>query len=420
MIGVGETYLPAFALAVGLGEVVSGLLVTIPMLAGALFQLITPYMVRHLKSHREWVVTCAFVQCLCFVPLLVAAVLGHLPPTTAFLIAGLYWGMGMALSPAWNCWMTTLVPPLLRTSFFSKRTRFTQGAALSGFLLGGFLLHSSLKDSHPTYPFALLFGLAFLARGVSALSLSKISEPTLPSPEQMKSVSLVQMLSFFRHKKSGSQLLQYLLLLQFSVQIAAPFFTPFMLGALKFTYYDYVFLVGASYAAKILTVPWLGRIAKIRGAEFVMSWAGIGIATVPFLWLFTDNFYFLMGIQALTGMFWAAYELSTLLLIMSRLGQDERVGLLTNYNLLNAISMTLGSLLGASILESGFKKYETYHLLFFISGVVRCGSVFLLQKISGNTKKVLPSALSTLDFRQGITFLNRMPLHKNKKKKKAS
>ena len=33
MVGLGEAYVPAFALAVGLGEIVAGLVATVPMLA---------------------------------------------------------------------------------------------------------------------------------------------------------------------------------------------------------------------------------------------------------------------------------------------------------------------------------------------------------------------------------------------------
>src|SRR5437879_1538537 len=43
MIGVGETYFGAFALALGTGETIAGLVATLPMLFGATLQLITPW-----------------------------------------------------------------------------------------------------------------------------------------------------------------------------------------------------------------------------------------------------------------------------------------------------------------------------------------------------------------------------------------
>ncbi len=110
MVGVGETYLPAFILAIGLGEVASGLVTTLPLLAGAMLQLVSPAAVRMLGSHRRWVVTCAVSQSLSFVPLIVASLLGHIHLLVAFAAAAVYWGAGLGTSPAWNTWVSTIIP----------------------------------------------------------------------------------------------------------------------------------------------------------------------------------------------------------------------------------------------------------------------------------------------------------------------
>ncbi|MFM8326416.1 MAG: hypothetical protein ACKN9U_16270, partial [Pirellulaceae bacterium] len=51
MVGLGETYIPAFALAIGMGEVVSGWIVSIPILLGGLLQTISPWAIRRLGSY---------------------------------------------------------------------------------------------------------------------------------------------------------------------------------------------------------------------------------------------------------------------------------------------------------------------------------------------------------------------------------
>jgi cyanate permease len=66
MVGLREAYVPAFALAAGLGEVVAGLVASVPMLAGAVLQLVTPVAVRRLGSYRRWIVICARLQALSF------------------------------------------------------------------------------------------------------------------------------------------------------------------------------------------------------------------------------------------------------------------------------------------------------------------------------------------------------------------
>ena len=75
MVGLGETYVPAFGLALGHGPAAAGLLATLPLLAGACLQLVTPHGVRHLGSYRRWVVGCARFQAFCLLPLALSGAL---------------------------------------------------------------------------------------------------------------------------------------------------------------------------------------------------------------------------------------------------------------------------------------------------------------------------------------------------------
>src|SRR6516165_6423850 len=79
MVGIGETYFPAFVLAMGMGEIAAGLVASIPLLVGAILQMISPVAVVRLGSNRRWVITCVALQALSFLPLVIAAVLGRLP-----------------------------------------------------------------------------------------------------------------------------------------------------------------------------------------------------------------------------------------------------------------------------------------------------------------------------------------------------
>src|SRR5688572_27957009 len=46
MVGMGETYIAPFAIALGTGGISTGLLTTVPIFAGSILQLITPRMVQ--------------------------------------------------------------------------------------------------------------------------------------------------------------------------------------------------------------------------------------------------------------------------------------------------------------------------------------------------------------------------------------
>src|SRR5204862_3914833 len=120
MVGLGETYIPAFVLAAGLGEVAAGLLATLPVLAGAVFQLVTPFAVRHLHSYRRWVVTCAALQGLALAPLAIGGARGHIELAWVVAATVAYGTFGMATSPAWNAWVPTLVPTEIRRQVFAR------------------------------------------------------------------------------------------------------------------------------------------------------------------------------------------------------------------------------------------------------------------------------------------------------------
>ena len=136
MVGLGETYLPAFVLAVGLGEVTAGLAASLPQLAGGIMQMISP---RRAPAGISSPLGGAVRRDagLSFVPLVITALLGHISAAGVLLIATLYWGSGLATGAAWNTWIGTIVPPLMRANYFSCRTRLSQAATLAGFLGGG-------------------------------------------------------------------------------------------------------------------------------------------------------------------------------------------------------------------------------------------------------------------------------------------
>lgn len=405
MVGLGETYVPAFVIAVGLGEISSGLITSVPLLAGALLQMTAPLMVQSLGSYRKWVVLCASLQCSSFVFLTLAAFVGYLPAPLAFLIMAVYWGTGMAISPAWNSWMNTIVPVGIRASYFARRSRYTQAASLLGFLAGGWLLNSDFLNHRTLLGFGMLFTASVIFRGFSVWGLSRISEPVPPHPSVTKPLPLASMIACFRRETSGGKVLFYMLALQFAVYTSAPFVTPYLLGQLKFNYPQFAALVAASFAAKVVSLPWLGRQAARHGALTLLRCGGTSIVLIPVLWTVSTNFWYLLTLQAITGFFWAAYELASILLVLEKLGDEERIGMLTNYNLFNAMAVTLGSLVGASLLDGMGGGLRAYYVCFLVSGAARAVTLLPLRRVEMKPLRRLPFPLPTLEFRHFTGFV---------------
>jgi MFS family permease len=379
MVGIGETFLPAFVLALSGSQLACGLVTTIPLVAGAVLQLVSPYMVARWHSHRRWVVFCAAVQAAAFVPLAAAAVAGALPLVLVFAVVSLYWAAGLAGSGPWNAWMETLVPQQVRARYFAQRTRISQWGLSAGFVAGGVLLYGMAAGKSHLPTFAVLFVVAAASRVVSSCLLAAQHEPTPPSPSS-HAAPLREMFRALAHGPHGGVLL-YLLVAQGAVQIAGPYFNPYMLGHLEFSYGDYVVLICVAAVAKIVFLPGLGRRIERWGAYRVFWISAVAIAPLPAMWLVSNAFPYLVGVQVLTGLVWGANDLASLMLFFKTIPREKRVGVLTVFNLANAAATAAGSLVGGGLLAALGASRGAYLTLFALSTVARAAALLLLVRV---------------------------------------
>ena len=376
MVGVGETYLPAFVLALSASDLASGLISSVPLVIGALVQLAAPRIIRRLGSYRRWVVLCAVVQALAFVPLVCAALLGAMPVLLVFAVVSVYWAAGMAGGATWNTWVGTLVPERIRPRYFARRTRWCQAGMLIGFVGGGVALQLGTHAGYCLVTFSLLFLAATLSRLASSLLLTCQSEPQPPGPELMLP-DLRRLMRALLQDDTG-RLFLYLLGAQAAVQIAGPYFNPYMLDCLKLPYFQYVALICAAYCAKILCLPAFGKLAGRWGAERLLWCGGIAIIPTSALWLVSSSFGYLLAIQVFSGVAWAAYELAMFLLAFEAIPDQRRMAVMTAFNLANATAIFVGSILGGGLLILWGVTRQAYLALFLISSIARVFAILLL------------------------------------------
>jgi MFS family permease len=313
------------------------------------------------------------------VPLILAAMTGGISAAGILLVAAAYWGTGLATGPAWNTWMGTLVPRPVRARFFANRTRVSQFAVLAGLVAAGCLLQRANSLGMATAAFAGIFLAAGLCRLTSMGLLSRQYEPEL-SRTTMPSLSIGRVWSQIRHTGSG-RLVLYLAAVQGAVQFAGPYFTPYMFRWLHLSYLDYVILIAAAYLAKVVTLSAWGSVAHRLGAMRLLWIGGIGIAPVSALWIVSDNFFWLLLLQAIAGIVWGAYELGFFLMFFESIPEDERTGVLTFYNLANTTTWVIGSTLGGLLLYAMGTTPAAYLTLFVVSSIGRVLALLLLKRV---------------------------------------
>ncbi|NBQ16659.1 MAG: MFS transporter, partial [Proteobacteria bacterium] len=137
MVGLGETNFPLFALALGKGDAVAGLVATVPQLVGAVLQTCAPWAIERIGSPRRWIMLCATIQVLGFVPMVIAALMGAMPTWMLFAVSSVYWAVNLGAAPAWNTWVGALFPRRIRVRYFGWRSRIYQVSIMGALLVGG-------------------------------------------------------------------------------------------------------------------------------------------------------------------------------------------------------------------------------------------------------------------------------------------
>ncbi|HMN95175.1 MAG TPA: MFS transporter [Phycisphaerales bacterium] len=405
MVGVGETYVAAMVLALGLGEVVAGLITTLPIFVGSLLQLATPRGVRLLGSNRRWVLLCAATQSLSLIPLGVAAVLGTIPAWGIFLAVTLYWACNLGAGPAWNTWVTTIIPRRIRATYFGRRTRLCQLGTLVGIVVGGAILALAERADLLPAAFVALFALASASRALSTLFLAGQSEPQ-PLPEGHRLVTPREMIRRLRHGPD-MRLLSYMLAVQVAVQISAAFFNPYMLRELEFSKGEYAAIVAATFLAKSLAAPLIGLLARRHGARCMLRVGGVAIVPLAAAWMATSQFHVLLAVQVFAGVAWAAYELGTFLLMLETIPEEERTSVLTLFNLGNASAIAGGSLVGGALLGLFGQDASGYMIIFGLSTVLRLGSLVLLLRVHADAATPVPIAVGPMAVRPNLGSMDR-------------
>lgn len=378
MVGMGETYLPAFALALGMGEVTAGIVASAPMLVGGILQSISPWAITRLGSYKTWIVCSAALQGVSLLPLVVAAWMGALSPAALLVLASLYWAGGLAAGPAWNTWIGHLVPSSVRSRFFAGRTRVSQLLTVSGFLAGGALLQLA-SAAWVLSAFALIFAVACICRFVS-VGLLVAHHESSESRELVMRIAATQTGSA-RTSPRGMRLITYLVVVQGMVQISGPYFTPYMLKQLHFDYAAYVALVATAFIAKAVSLALWGNVASRRGPRFLLWLGGIAIVPLASLWTVSESFAWVMCVQVLSGTFWAAYELGFFLMFFEAMPVPQRARMLTLYNLANTCAWCAGSLVGGAILWAMGPSLASYWTLFTLSSSGRLLALGLLLRV---------------------------------------
>lgn len=352
MVGLGETFLVADAIRLGASRWQQGLVVSLPLFVGAFGPILALRCLTRLRTRKPFVVGAIAFQSASWVVLATAEARGLCTPTLLIAFAALYQVAGQAAGTAWGSWFGDLVPAAVRGRYFARRNRWVYGGIGLGTLAGGWILNqletapAGLADGSGGSGYALLFGLAAVARAGSAILLHLTPEPHFAGVADRG--RLLKYVATARGTRAW-RLVLVVAALQVAVYIAGPYFVPYALQDLAFSYGELTLGCFVVFFAKVVSLPAWGRAIDQFAPRSVFTLAAVLLALVPLPWLWADGVGWVVIGFAFSGFAWAGFEVSLFSLLVASSYRATRPHVLAAHALMTGAGQFTGGLLGAAI-----------------------------------------------------------------------
>ncbi len=385
MTASSDNFLNAFAIHLQATSTQMGLLTAIPQFVGALMQLISVWL-GSVLPRRPLVYSVAGVQALVVALIAVLALSQSTNVFWLITLAVLYHACQNLIQPQWRAWMGSIVPERRRGVFFAGRTKLTMIASLGIFLGGGALLSISASIEAVWLGFTLLFLIASTGRGFSSFYLHQMHDPDVNEAGTLKlglRETIAPLISSLKEPTFRNYTI-FVAGMQGMVAISAPFFAVYMLNELKFSYFQFSLNAVVSIATQFLTLGLWGRISDQYGNRLVMTITSAILPSLPVLWLFSPNEYYLLLVQAISGFAWSGFSLSTANYLYDiRPHKTHFAAYAAVQSSLGATAIFIGALLGgfvaakaptiAVMLPESIQPASALFIVFFLSGAMRAG-----------------------------------------------
>jgi MFS family permease len=351
----GGTFLTAMALLLGASNFEIGILAGLPTFTN-IFQLLSVWLVGKFRNRRLIAVGCAI---LARVPLLVIGFFALADsPSIHFLMSLLffYYFFGSIAGPSWNSWIKDLVPENILGTYFARRIRLSQILNVSLSIVLALLL-DLVKRQFAGFEL-LAYAMMFIAGGAVGISGAFILSR---APEPVSAMSETHFLKLLRQPlrdSNFSRLLLFNAAWVFSLNLATPFFTVYMIKTLNLPLSYIVVLSSIGLLSSIFTIriwgDWADRfsnktIIAVGGPLYILciiGWCFVGIYTHLYA-----NLILLVLIHIGSGISTAGINLSLTNIGLKLAPKEDAIVYLSTQNIIMAFFSSLAPLLGGVLAD---------------------------------------------------------------------
>lgn len=312
-------FLVAFALQLGASNTFIGLLAALPPLL-QLVQIPSIYLIEKVRVRRAISVYTSLVSRTFWLFIALIPYLFHGRERLHFLILALILQSSFAAvsTCSWNSWMRDLVPQDRLGVFFSKRMSFSIAVSLPLYLATGFFIDrwQMLFPHYEIYSYSILFFLGFLTGMIGVYFISTIPEPKMSSSKERQ--NLFRLIGQPFKDGNFKSLILFLGSWNFAVNLAAPFFTVYMLKRLELDMTLIIILTITSQAMNFIFLHVWGKYTDRFSNKSVLGVCGPLFIICILLWTFTTlpekhvlSIPLLFAIHVFTGISTAGVSLAS-------------------------------------------------------------------------------------------------------------
>jgi MFS family permease len=358
-------FIPLYALSLGATKALIGLVSSLPNVAGLLSQALWGSVAEIAKKKKFLVIIGGIVWSLFWIPISFVK-----DPYALIALLTLQSILSSVTVPAWTIMFIELSPKYKRGEISGNLNTASGIGYFVGNILGGLILRQF------GFGYFIFYMICFLGI-ISKLVFIPVKEPVIPSTTQSFKEVLRSTFSFeIAKNRRLMNLISVIAFLNFSVNIAGPFFSVYTVEKLGGNIMDVAIISAIGFISGIVFYrPW-GTLVDYLGTRTVMLSCIIPISFYPFVYAISNNLVWVYLYAFIGQAAWAGFNTALFVYLSHILPHEKGSTSVAMYNMLTGLSSAIAPFVGGMIAE-----FAGIWFVFILSTILRLVSMRFLERV---------------------------------------
>lgn len=406
---IGGAFLVAFALALGATDAHIGLLTAMPALLN-LVQIIGSYLISLVGSAKRVCLVASGIFRLIWLCILLMPMFILSDPGTGAVVLIAFIAAASLFSSlsgiAWMSWITPTVPESIRGRFFGHRNMVGSFVGMVIGLIAGrfidFWQNTYPEGSQMILGYSLLFAFGIIFGVAGWVVLTRISDPH--SSKSTAQTNFSQQVQQPLRDAGFRKWIVFAAVWGFSVGIAGPFFSVYMIRTLQISFSLIATFGLVSGLFNTMGMRFWGGVIDDIGSKPLLYACSVVAGLTPLLWLAAapGSYSILWVINILTGLAWSGIGLSTSQMLMSAAPKEGSSIYFSVFAAVTGLSGAIAPIVGGALVgmlnpvQIGPLYLIPVQIVFVLTAILRLASLSLLKPVPAAKDMPVSEAMAKL------------------------